>query len=506
MSPTSRRIKSGPNEIDKDLEVNRARLEAALGRSPDVIYHTLRLGTSGRALALVVFVVGLSDSAYISEQVIAPLTACARESPLTPTHASARLVRAVSAIPTQGTSTLDGVIKAVLSGDVALLFSGSDEALIAATHKPPQRQIVEPETEVIVRGPHDGFNEVIETNTALIRRRVRHPDLRIERLLIGEKSRTAVDIMYVKGVADPSIVEEVRRRLDRIEIDAVLDVGMIEEYICDQAYTLFPTLLPTERPDRVAFALFDGKVAIAVDGSPAILIAPVSLWDFFFSPSDYYQGPFVTTFVRWLRTAAFIISLVVPSFYVALTTFHHEMIPTGLALQIAAGREGTPFPAILEALFLELTFELVREAGLRIPSKIGTAVSIVGVLVVGQALVAAGVVSPIIIIVVALTAIASFAAPIYTMSAPSRLLRFPLIALSGTLGMFGLVWGIMMVVAHLASLKSFGRPYLAPVAPVRWDEMSDSTLLRAPIWHQLLRSRTAQRQNRRRQPPGQQPQ
>ncbi len=506
VSPQSKRIRSGPDDIDKDLEVNWERLRASLGESPDIVFHSLSLGATYHPTALLVYVDGICDTAFISEQVITQLIACARDTVLTRSNAAVHLARSlVSATRVENVSTMGRAIQSILSGDAALFFSGSNEALVVSAQKVPARSISEPENEVTIRGPRESFTEVLETTTALIRRRVRHPDLRIERRVIGEKSRTPVDIMYLKGVADLSVVQELRKRLDRIDIDAVIDSGIIEEFISDQAIWLFPTLLSTERPDRVAFALFDGKVAIAVDGSPTVLILPATLWDFFVSPADYYQGMIATTFIRWLRIVAFAFSLALPSFYVALTTFHHEMIPTVLALQIAAGREGTPFPAVVEALFLEFQFEIVREAGLRIPSKIGTAVSIVGVLVIGQALVAAGVVSPLIIIVVGSTAIASFAVPIYTMSAPSRLLRFPLIILSGTLGIFGFIWGIGLILAHLTSLKSFGRPYLAPISPLRTRELSDSPLWRAPIWALTRRPRTATSTNRRRQPSGQQP-
>lgn len=493
-------------DVSKDVDENRRRLAALLGEGPDLVYHELPLGSGFRPRALLVYASSLVDEAYLGERVVEPLARLFDGAAFAGPGLARRCRRALeSSVPVQAVAVLKAAAEAVTGGRAVLFLAGSEEALVVDVARLPKRQVAQPEVEVFVRGPRDSFNEDLETNLGLIRRRVREPGLQIETSLVGKRSRTPVALIYVRGLAREEMVEELKRRLKRIDVDSVLDSGHLEEYLSDQPYALFPTILATERPDRVAGALFEGRAAVAVDGSPFVLIVPASFWDFLASPEDYYQNPFFATFLRWVRSAAFVLSFALPSAYVALTTFHQEMIPTDLALRIATGKEGTPFPAVVEALLLEIQFEILREAGLRIPSKIGTAVSVVGVLVVGQALVAAGLVSPIIIIVVGSTAVASFAVPIFEISYPTRLLRFPLMILGATLGIFGIVWGIGLVLAHLCALRSFGRPYLAPVTPLRWRELKDSPFLRAPHWAVVERSSTAQPGERRRQPPGQKP-
>lgn len=493
-------------EISKDVVENRRRLAELLGEGPDLVYHEIPLGAGSRTRALLAYASSLVDVAYLGHRVVEPLMRLLDGEPFGSAALARRCRRALeSSVPVRAAATLDEAAEAVVAGWAALFLAGCDEALVVDVARLPRRQVSQPGGEVFVRGPRDSFNEDLETNLGLIRRRVRDPGLRVETRLVGKRSRTPVALLYIRRLAREEVVEELRERLAKIDIDSLLDSGYLEEYLSDQAYALFPTILATERPDRVAGALFEGRVALAVDGSPFVLIVPASFWDFLASPEDYYQNPFFATFLRWVRAAAFLLSFTLPSAYVALTTFHQEMIPTDLALRIATGKEGTPFPAVVEALLLEIQFEILREAGLRIPSKIGTAVSVVGVLVVGQALVAAGLVSPIIIVVVGSTAVASFAVPVFEASYPTRLLRFPLMILGATLGIFGIVWGIGIVLIHLCALRSFGRPYLAPVTPSRLAELKDSIFLRAPRWAAPARAFTARPGERRRQSPGQKP-
>jgi len=469
--------------LARDLDENCRLLDDALGDAPDLVRRRLWLGTNRQAQALVIALSGLIDANFVSEHVILPILRRADEASITRTNAFSHVVTSLDAASKiEETSSLQVIVHHLLRGSTVVLVDGFDRALVVASAAPPERGLAEPESEALVRGARDGFNELLSTTIALIRRRVRTPDLRLEELQVGDLSPTAVNVLYIEGRVNDHVLETVMRRIREIKVDTLYDTGELGEFISDQRYPIFPTVLMTERPDRVAAGLIEGKVAVAVDGSPVVLLAPNSFWDFLMSPEDYYQNPFLITFLRWVRVVAFLIALMLPSLYIAATSFHQEMIPTPLALRIAAGREGTAFPAVVEALLLEAQFELLREAGLRIPRKVGTAVSIVGVLVIGQALVAAGVVSPIMITVVAATAVASFAVPIFAVSTPSRLLRFPLMILAGTLGIYGVVLGTFVIFAHAASLQSFGRPYLMPVAPLRWRELLDSPLYRAPRW------------------------
>ncbi|RTR35803.1 spore germination protein [Robertmurraya yapensis] len=372
-------------------------------------------------------------------------------------------------------------IDGILSGDTAIIIDRTEQVIILSSRGADARSIEEPQTEQVVRGPRDGFTENIRTNTALVRRRIRDPQFRVESMKIGKKSKTDVNIAYLKGTVKEGLVEEVKKRLARIEIDAVIDSGYIEELIEDAPFSPFTTVQSTERPDKVASYIFEGRVAIFVDNSPFVLTAPAYFWQFLQASDDYYSRYMSGTFFRLMRYIAFIISLTLPSLYVLLISFHQEMIPTPLALTIASGREVIPFPVLLEALIMEISFELMREAGLRMPKPVGQAVSIVGSLVIGQAAVQAGVVSPFMVIIVALTGIASFAIPNYGASFSIRLIRFPLLIASGTLGLLGFASMFTIIAIHALSLRSFGESYLAPATPFKPSDQKDF-LIRMPWW------------------------
>lgn len=387
-------------------------------------------------------------------------------------------------------------VDAILSGETLILLDRCDQALLLSSKGWDARSVNEPETESVVRGPRDGFTENIRTNTALVRRRIRDPLLKFDSMQIGTKSKTDIDIGYIYGTVKEGLVEEVKKRLESIEIDAILESGYIEELIEDAPLSPFPTVQSTERPDKVASALLEGRVALFVDNTPFVLIVPTYFWQYIQASDDYYSRYWVGTFFRIIRYFAFAISLVLPSVYVMLVSFHQEMIPTALAFTIASGREVIPFPVLLEALTMEVAFELIREAGLRMPKPIGSAVSIVGSLVIGQAAVQAGIVSPFMVIVVALTGIASFAIPSYAASFSIRILRFPLLIASGSLGLLGFAAVFFAIVIHALSLRSFGEPYLAPASPFIPSDQKD-IVMRAPWWSMEKRPQLAQGKLRR---------
>lgn len=376
---------------------------------------------------------------------------------------------------------LENMITPILSGDTILLIDGINKAFYLQTKGWVSRAVAEPATEQVVRGPRDGFTENIRTNTALVRRRIRDPQLRFEAMSIGEKTSTDINVAYIKGTVKEGLVDEVKSRLQRIKIDGVLESGYIEELIEDAPFSPFTTIESTERPDKVAAALLEGRVAIFVDNTPFVLIVPIYFWQFLQASEDYYSRYMSGSFFRIVRYFAFIISLTLTSLYVMLVSFHQEMIPTALALTIASGREVVPFPVLLEALLMELAFELMREAGLRMPKPVGQAVSIVGSLVIGQAAVQAGIVSPFMVIIVAITGISSFAIPNYAASFSIRLIRFPLLIASGTLGLLGFAGMFAFIAIHALSLRSFGESYLAPATPFQPSDQKD-VLIRFPWW------------------------
>jgi spore germination protein KA len=302
--------------------------------------------------------------------------------------------------------------------------------------------------------------------------------------------------MYIHGIAHDQIIEEIRQRLHKIDIDSVLESGYIQQLIEDQTLTTFPTIYDTERPDIVAGNLLEGRIAIFVDGTPFVLIAPAVFIQFFQSAEDYYVRFDISTSIRFLRVVMFIISLIAPATYVAVTTFHQEMVPTQLIVAIAAQRESVPFPAFVEALLMEVTFEILREAGIRLPKAIGSAVSIVGALVIGQAAVQASIVSPAMVIIVSITAIANFATPSFAMAISIRLMRFLFMICAAVFGFYGIILALLMMVVHLCSLRSFGIPYMAPLAPFIPSNNED-TVVRLPWWNLRKRPRLISANSRR---------
>lgn len=308
-------------------------------------------------------------------------------------------------------------------------------------------------------------------------------------MTVGELTRTEVAVAYLEQIANADVVQEIRSRIQRIQIDGVLESGYIEQLIEERSFSPFPQYLVTERPDYIVSALLEGRVAILTDGTPFVISGPMTFWGFLQAGEDYYDRVLFANMIRFIRLILLMAALLLPSIYVALTTFHQQMIPTKLLLSIAAAREGVPFPALVEALLMEGTFEALREAGVRLPKQIGQAVSIVGGLVVGQAAVQAGIVSAPMVIVVSLTGIASFTIPRYNFSFAFRILRFPMILLAGMFGLYGITAGLLCILIHLAGLSSLGVPYLFPVSPVTFQGLKDA-IFRAPLWTMYFRPQT----------------
>lgn len=483
------------HSFQPSLTANLQQLRQELGFSPDLRIREWELGEQGIRVA-VAYTNNLIDMQIVSEFILRSLSVFGTD------DLAARLFspddtllfiksRAVKVGEVRETEDWTDLAVSVVSGDTAILIDGCVKAVVCGTRGGEWRSISEPTTEVTIRGPKDSFNESIATNITLLRRRIMNPDLWLETMKIGNVTKTDVAVMYIKGVADENIVQEVKRRLKEVKLDSVLESGYIEELIQDQTFTPFPTMYNSERPDVVAKNLLEGRVAVLVNGTPFVLIVPTVLAQFFESAEDYYQRYDISSFLRLIRYISFLISLLVPSIYIAGVTFHQDMIPTSLLFSLAASREGVPFPALVEALIMEVTFELLREAGIRLPRAVGQAVSIVGALVLGQAAVQAGIVSPAMVIVVAITGIASFAIPAYNLAISARLIRFLFMILSASFGFYALTLGMIVLTAHLCSLRSFGVPYLTPFAPFLPSEQKD-TVVRFPLWSLFTRVRMIQ--------------
>jgi len=494
--------------LGPDLQANLARVKEIFKDCGDIIYREFLFAQREDIRMVLIYTDGLVDKDQLSDQI---MRALALDAPVAVAGAEITKARAYHLIKerclcihqVKETGRLEDVIEAVLSGDTVLLVDGHPCAVVNGARGWESRKIAEPESEMVVRGPRESFVETLRTNTALIRRKIKNPELKIETMKLGRVTKTDVAVVYIKGIVNDKLVEEVKKRLARIDIDGVLESGYIEELIEDNPWSVFPQVNHTERPDRLAARLLEGRVGILVDGTPFVLTVPCVFFEYLHAAEDYYERYPVATVSRLIRFLALFLSLVAPSIYIAIVTFHQEMLPTALLLSLAAQREAVPFPVFVEALIMEVSFEILREAGLRLPRQVGQAVSIVGALVIGEAAVRAGLVAPATVIVVALTGISSFVF-FYSASVATRLLRFPMMVLSATMGLFGLIMGVMTIVTHLCALRSFGTPYLSPVAPMSPGDMKD-LVVRAPWWAMLARPRLIGWKKPRRQEPGQKP-
>jgi hypothetical protein len=452
-------VSSIPLNVSKNIQNNHDALQNIFHNCTDVVFRPLKL--SDHTNILLVYIEELTDSSKL-EQII---TAC-------------MISRDVDRLTQYERATnFSEIVAKVLKGCTAILLDGEPFAYLADITAFKQRAINEPSNEASIRGPREGFTEDLKTNLSMIRRKISNSKLKFENHQAGELTNTSFVVAYIEDVVKPELLDEVRVRLQSFKTDQLLDSGYIEEFIEDKSFSLFPQIQNTERPDTLSASLLAGRVAIIVDGSPNALLLPMTFWAGFQAAEDHYERFLYVSSVRLLRFLLAIMSCLVPSIYVALTTFHPQMIPLALMLSISAAREGIPFPSVIETLLMELMFEGLREAGLRLPKAIGSAVSIVGALVIGEAAVQAGFISAPIVMIVAGTGIASFAFPSYSLALPFRMLRFPLLILGGVLGLYGIAIGIIFIVIHLVTLKSFGLPYLSPLAPIGSDFWKD-TLVR----------------------------
>ena len=447
----------------------------------DFVAREIVIGPPPGTDAALLFIEGLAQKMEISENILENAMLLGRIAQPPVAGAGEELLDLLEkrylsfALTTRVTRFEDAVIE-LLRGDSVLLVDGAPAALRFDTKGWEHRSVSEPETEAVIRGPRDGFIEVMRVNVAHIRRRLRTPDLAVKQMRMGRRTQTDVSILYLVDVADNYVVEEVQRRLTGIEIDSVLESGYISMLFSDDVLSPFPLVERTERPDKVAASILEGRVAIVVDNSPFVLIVPTSFWTFFQASEDYYENAYLSSFLRLLRFSSLASTTFGTAAYVALTTFHQEVVPFGLLLRIVGTHEGIPFPTLPTAILLELVIEVLREAGIRLPSPVGQAVSIVGAIIIGEAAVSAGFAPPGMVIVVAFATIASFTIPGYNMSIPLRLLRFIMLLAAGTLGLFGLGAAAMMVLIHVAGLKSFGYPYLSLYDVGTMHEMRDKII------------------------------
>lgn len=485
-----RKILTAPaydHDADMDNPLSGAKVKEILSHSSDIVFREFFLQGKERIPCLLAAVDGMVDKnqldLFILKTLMVDLAGHPEMAELTLKNAVDKTLQDIlPGLEFRKISKMGEAIDAILSGDAVIFFGDTAEALVFGARGWSSRGVSEPVAETIVKGPREGFSETLRINTSLVRRKIKHPSLKIISTKLGNITNTDVAVVYIDKIASQDVVDEVFRRLGTINMDAMLENGYIEEFIEDNPYSPFPQIAFTERPDVLAAKLLEGKVGIIVDGTPIVLTVPAVFSQFLNVNEDYYQRAMVAVLARFVRYIGFFIALIAPSIYIAITNFHQEIIPTDLLMSISAARQGVPFPAIVEALGMMLILELLQEAGLRLPKPIGSTIGIVGAIVIGDAAVKASLVSPLMVIIIALTAITSYAIPTYDLSLAVRLIRFPFMILAGTLGFFGVSVGLYLLTIHLLRMRSFGVPYLSPFAPMRPRSLLQDTLVRLPWW------------------------
>ncbi|WP_281976105.1 spore germination protein [Halobacillus litoralis] len=390
------------------------------------------------------------------------------------------LINKIPLSSTEKQSSLEQITTKLIHGSVAVYIEGEKEAVLFALPQQDHRSLNRAETESLVFGPQVSFTESLITNLNVVRWRLDTDDLVVEKLIVGERIQSEVRIVYLKSLANDENVETMRQRIKDLKVAEVEDTSVLGQLIEDSTSSVFPQLIFTELPDRFCNSVSKGRVGVMVDKSPTMLIGPMTLFSFFESTEDLYMRWNMGSFIRLLRFLAMALSIVLTPMYVAALTFHYEVIPSTLLVSLGQSRSTVPFPPVLEALLLEVLIELLREAGARLPTKVGQTMGIVGGIVLGQAAVKAGFTSNILIIIIALSALASFTAPSYLMGTAIRVIRFPMIILAGAWGLIGIVFALSFLVIHLLKQKSLGRPYLAPIYPFQWKDFNDS-IFRLPF-------------------------
>ncbi len=478
-------------QLTKSLDKNIALFKDIFADDDTITYRMFE--TQNGIKCYSIFAEGMISGEILNENVLQRIMSCSL-----PENVSSQKIldifakRVIAIDDLRKVSDLKEIIDGILYGDAILLIDGVAEGLLFNTKGLPTRSVTEPISESVVRGPREGFTESLNINIALLRRKIINSNLKFKYLRLGKQTKTRICICYIEGLASKKITKEVMKRLEDIEIDGILESGYIEELIKDSPLSPFKTIGHTERPDVVAGKLLEGRVAILCDGTPFVLTLPYVFMEYFQSNEDYYQNFIFASINRLLRYLAFFLTTSIPALYLAIVTFHQEMIPTPLLLSISASRVGVPFPTVFEAIAMGLSFEILREGGVRLPTPIGQAISIVGAIVLGDAAVNAKLVSAPMIIVTALTGISSFLLPM--MLGPVIIIRFIFIILASIFGLYGYMFGVIGLFIQLMSMRSFGIPYMLNIGSLTQQDVKDTTL-RAPWWMMNLRPRLLSKLN-----------
>lgn len=485
--------------LDENLTNLKVRYNALI--NSDIILREFTLNLNGASYkSLIVCIDGMIDSELVNNFLLKPLMEASNNSAKTINLNGVKIKKSKkidlatyiynSLVPQNDihkVNTLDDLIDAVNSGDCALIVDTLDVAFVVDVKGYKSREISAPANEIVVRGSQEAFVEKLRTNTSMLRRIINNENLIIEDCTVGKISKTNVAICYLKNIANSDLVNEVKYRINNLDIDYVISSGQLEQLIQDKSNVAFPQLIATERSDKTSLHILEGRVVVIVDGSPYALIMPGVFLDFLSSPEDMNLKHQYSNLLKIVRILATFITLFLPGIYVAVSNYHTELLPTELLFTIAASRNTVPFPTIVEIFVMEISFELIREAGLRVPTPFGSTIGIIGALILGESAVSANLVSPILIIIVAITGICSFTIPDFSLSFSFRIFRFLYIILGYLCGLLGIAMGMFIQLAILVNLKSFGTPYLAPYVPATNLNASLSYFIK-PIWARETRA------------------
>lgn len=484
------------NKIDwyltKSITENINLIKTIFENDDTVVFRKFEGGNEYKLKFCLIFVDGMIDNKIVNENIIEPIMKISDKNIASNNILNSLKNNIIVSNTVEIKEDSNKIISDILVGNTILLVDGQDKAITIEAKGFNQRAISESPSESVVRGPRESFNENIMTNLTMVRRKIKTSDLKFKFKEVGRVTRTKVCICYIDGIANEKIIKEVNKRIDDIDIDAILESGYIEELIQDEPLSPFSTVGNTERPDSVAGNLLEGRIAIFIDGTPVVLTVPFVFIQYFQANEDYYNTFIYSSINRLLRIFAFFLSTSIPAVYVALTTFHQEMIPTPLLLGISAAREGVPFPTVVEALLMLLAFEILRESGVRLPAPIGSSISFVGALILGQAAVEARFVSAPIVIVTALTGLSNFLTP--KMIGAVITIRLIFLVLSSFLGLYGYIFGVIGLFIHLMSMRSFGIPYMLNIGSLNMQEVKD-TVIRAPWWLMYYRPKLIAKNN-----------
>jgi len=465
-----------PQDLAKKMDL----IRPYISKNHDIVTRPFSVLGKGKdkLRAVVIYMEGIIDTAILNEDILKPLMFYSNWDQLE-REGSRHLIdwiyqTSLSVGQVKKADTLDALVQNIFDGLVILMFDGLNEVLTIDISGGERRSIQEPPTEHVIRGPREGFVENLTTNISLIRRKLRDPNLIVEKTVLGKRTRTNVAFVYIEDIADPEIVKTIKEKVSEIHMDGLLATGYIEQMIEDNHYSIFPQIQSTERPDKVVAHLLEGRVAILAEGTPFAIILPSLFIQFFQASDDYFDRPFTGSITRFARFLSFFLAVSLPAIYVSLLSFQVELIPFNLVLSLVESRKAVPLPVFVEILILELIIQLVVETGLRLPSTVGQTIGVVGGIVLGQAAISAHLASPGAVIITAITTICTFTTPSNSMALASRFLRLPLFLLASAFGTFGFSLGWLIILAHLASLESVGVPFFAPFAPTRFADLKDS--------------------------------